>query len=217
MNRRIIIALAAIGLLSLTVQGQDDNGVLKQFADRMQQLDCYTADFVLRVENQQNGMKDEYNGALEARRNGYWISTLGMEVYCDGKSRWQYLPGQEELTITQVDSASTSPLDNPMSIFQGYAERFKVRYMGKVEGAGEKGESCHKVVLVPRDLSMPFSQIFLLFTVDSLKPRSIDYRGKDGVNYQISIRNFRVDGPARKSFAFPQSRINKQMKVVDLR
>ena len=209
MNRRIIIALAAIGLLSLTVHGQDDNGALKQFADKMQQLDCYTADFVLRVENQQNGMKDEYNGALEARRNGYWVSTLGMEVYCDGKSRWQYLPGQEELTITQVDSASTSPLDN--------AERFKVRYMGTVEGAGEKGESCHKVVLVPRDLSMPFSQIFLLFTVDSLKPRSIDYRGKDGVNYQISIRNFRVDGPARKSFAFPQSRINKQMKVVDLR
>jgi len=63
------------------VHGQDDNGVLKQFADKMQQLDCYTADFVLRVENQQNGMKDEYNGARGGRPHAPYTS-LGVRRKC---------------------------------------------------------------------------------------------------------------------------------------
>ena len=213
---RLALPLALVVMLPCVLMAQDaqpELAHLHKFVDRMASLKSMKASVKLQVVNQQNSTTNTYNGTLESRGNAYFFSTMGMEIYSDGTTRWQYIPSVKEVTVTTVDTTSGSPLDNPLSVFAHYRELYKLAYRG---AAKEQGKSIHRFHLYPKDLSSPFSQIHVHITQSDLTPSSITYKGKDGINYTVEITEFLPDAPVRESFAFSKKGRGK-VKVIDLR
>lgn len=186
---------------------------MRQFAEKILSLRSMEAVVLCQVDNQQTGVKSEYRANLEARGNSYFVSGMGMEIYSNGVSRWQYLPDVNEVTISKVDTAAANALEQPLRIFEHYEKQFKVRYRGERK---EGGQTYADFTLYPRSLGTPYSQIHLSIRKGDLQPMQMTYQGKDGVHYKVIVEDYKPNANVRKEFSFDLSR-HKGIEIVDLR
>ncbi|PKP35706.1 MAG: hypothetical protein CVT98_10050 [Bacteroidetes bacterium HGW-Bacteroidetes-15] len=215
--RQIIISLAFIiasnfALFSQTAPlGKD---LVKSFSEKMQSYQTIKAEFSFTLENLQEGFSDTHKGFLNFKGKMYKLDLMGLEVYFDGKTKWQFIPEANEVTISIPTSLDGGFFDDPTQIFRDYEQDFKSKFMGEKV---ERGVSYYEVELYPEDLSAPYSIIKLVFKKQNLEPVSIKYQGKDGINYVIDVKKFWSDTPIKdEEFIFNPSK-HKGIEVVDLR
>jgi outer membrane lipoprotein-sorting protein len=139
---------------------------------------------------------------------------MGMEVYYDGTTKWQFIPDANEVTISVPTSLDGGFLDDPTQIFRDYEQDFKSRFIGEKV---EKGVALYEVDLYPEDLSEPYSLIKIIFKKQNLDPISVKYQGKDGINYIIEVSKFKPNTNVKDdSFVFDPQK-HRGIEVVDLR
>ena len=137
----------------------------------------------------------------------------GLEIYSDGKSRWQFMPEDKEVTVTALSDVASSPFDRPMQLFQEYDKLFKVRYRGEHV---KDGVRYLDFTFYPRDLRQPYTQIHVSVIATSYIPYKLTYMGKDGVSYLLTLKNFKRNAPVRSNFAFDPKGV-KGIEIIDLR
>ncbi len=188
--------------------------VIKDFSVKLQAYKTIKATFTFTLENLQEGLTDTHEGSIALKGKNYLLDLMGMQVYFNGETKWQFIPEANEVTISQPTSVDGGFFDDPTQIFQDYEKDFKSKFVGeKVEG----NRSIYEVDLYPVDLSVPYSIIKLHFDKRSLDPISIKYQGKDGNNYIIDIKNFEPDVAIEATeFVFDTSKYSG-IEVVDLR
>lgn len=211
----VIVTFVFIALQSLYGQsaplGKD---LVRQFSEKMQSYKTIEAEFSFTLENLQEGFSDTHEGDLLLKGKKYNLNVMGMEVYFDGETKWQFIPEANEVTISKPTGLDGGFFDDPTQIFRDYEEDFKSKFMGEKV---ERGETHYEVDLYPEDLSAPYSIIKITFTKKNLDPVSIKYTGKDGVNYLIEIKDFESNVSADdNNFTFKTSDY-KDIMVVDLR
>ncbi len=217
--RFVCLLLIAICLvLSRPARGQgnrDDSHVqeVRAFFQHMRALRSLKAHVVMQVDNQQRGVKASYEGDLEMRGNAFHFAGMGMEIYSDGRSRWQYLPEEREVTVYPVDTASSAPLDRPLRLLREYQKDFKVRFRGE---RSANGKTYYDMTLYPRDIRVAYSQIHVAVDKKTLAPEKLTYQGKDGVHYIVRIGRFKPNAKVRTSFAFTPPK-GADVEVIDLR
>ncbi len=219
--RKILLATIAICLLINPMsyaQAQpeaddSENPIVVKFVNQLLKLKTLKAHVETKMDNQQSNVKLNYKGDIEMRGAEYKFKGMGMEVYSNGKERWQYLPKEKEVTVYAVDSADQSPMTHPLAILKNYRQMYKVRFRGERK---EKKVTYYDISLYPKDLNAPYSQIHLAILKKDLAPAKITYRGKDGVHYTIEITSFQPDAILSKDFARDPRRI-RGVEVVDLR
>lgn len=218
--RRILYSAFSAGLFFATTflaigqtapLGKD---LVKSFSEKLQSYQTIEANFSFTLENLQEGFSDTHEGTLGTMGGKYYLNLMGMEVYYDGSTKWQFIPEANEVTISLPTSLDGGFLDNPTQIFGDYEEDFKSKFIGEKV---EKGISYYQVDLYPEDLNEPYSLIRITLNKKNLDPVSIKYQGKDGINYIIDVSKFTPNKSINEQdFVFnPQK--HKNITIVDLR
>jgi outer membrane lipoprotein-sorting protein len=207
----IILITNTVGSAQTAPLGKD---LVKSFSEKMQAYQTIQADFSFTLENLQEGFSDSHSGKLNFKGKKYSLDLMGMQVYFDGTTKWQFIPEANEVTISKPTSLDGGFFDDPTQIFRDYEQDFKSRFIGEKV---EKGIGYYEVDLYPEDISMPYSIIKIIFKKQNLDPVSIKYQGKDGVNYIIDVNNFKANVSLKDSdFEFDPSK-HKGIEIVDLR
>lgn len=188
--------------------------LIKGFSEKMQAYESIKAEFTFTLENLQEGISDTHKGNLKFKGKSYSLDLMGMEVYFDGKTKWQYIPEANEVTISEPTSLDGGFFDDPTQIFRSYEQDFKSKFMGeKIEGR----LSLYEVELYPEDISVPYSIIKIVFKKQNLEPVSIRYQSKDGINYIIDIKDFKANQNLKNDeFTFIAEN-HKNIVIVDMR
>ena len=188
--------------------------LVRFFSEKIQSYQTIKTVFAFTLENLQEGLTDTYDGTLSYKGKQYNLSLMGMEVYYDGETKWQYIPEANEVTISKPSSLDGGLFDDPTRIFSNYEKDFKSRFIGEQV---EKGVGIYEVDLYPEDLSEPYSLIKIRFNKETLEPISVKYQGKDGINYIINVKSFKPNVPLKAElFSFDVTKY-KGIEIVDLR
>ena len=188
--------------------------LVKSFSEKMQSYQSIKADFTFTLENLQEDFSDTHKGSLKFKGKKYFLDLMGMEVFFDGTTKWQFIPEANEVTISNPSTLDGGFFDDPTQIFRDYEQDFKSRFVGE---RVERGVSYYEVDLYPEDLSVSYSSIKIIFRKQNLDPVSIKYQGKDGINYLIEVVKFKPNISIKDDdFTFNLSK-HKGIELVDLR
>lgn len=208
-------SLARTTYAQQTKENGDTRGkeIAIQFSKKMAALHSFRAALNLEIKYPQQKTPRVYTAAIEARGAQYYFNGMGLEIHSDGCSRWQYVASSKEVTITTVDSTSTSPVDNPLRLFSSYQDDFRIQFRGE---RTEGGHTYYDLSLYPHDINQPYSQIHIALYKQTLYPAKFSYFGRDGSRYIIELKKFDPNAQVRSVFSLDTKKL-KGVTVTDLR
>lgn len=212
--RPILIVLAMLFSAGSFAQQVNPENIVKEFSEKMQTIKSLSATFNFTLENLQEKITDTHQGKILAKGNMFYLELMGMEVFFDGQTKWQFIKEANEVTISKKSQKEGSFLEDPMKLFKDYDKNFKYKFIGESKS---KNRTIYELDFFPRDLNLPYSSVKLQFDKATLEPVFIRYQGKDGNNYIIQIKNFKSNIPVRDDrFTFDVSK-HKGIEVIDMR
>ena len=156
-------------------------------------------------------------GELILDGNQYRLIFKDSEIYCDGKSMWNYLVSEDEVYISEPDNSTENDeffLTNPEKLFSFYDSSFKYRLTGEINYLGI---DYYQVDLFPFDLNKSFHTITLLIRKDNYHLYSVGTKGKQGVNHTFTIKTYQPKfKTSPETFRFDPSK-NPDLEVIDTR
>lgn len=213
--RKIISLLLAFAPFCIFAQENPEaTKAVKDFSQKMQTVKSINATFSFTLENQQEKITDTHQGKIIAKGNKYLLEMMGMEIYFDGETKWQYIKEANEVTISKKVSGDGGFLDDPTKLFKDYDKNFKSKFIGEHT---DKNRTIYELDFFPKDLNLPYSAVKLQFDKNTLEPVLIRYQGKDGNNYIIKVKTFKTNLPVRdERFTFEVNK-HKGIQVIDMR
>ncbi len=203
--------------LSINIFAQENpeaTKAVKDFSLKMQTVKTISATFSFTLENLQEKITDTHQGKIVAKGNKYLLELMGMEMYFDGQTKWQYIKEANEVTISKYNSGDGGFLDDPTKLFKDYDKNFKSKFIGEYT---EKNRTIYELDFFPKDLNLPYSAVKLQFDKNTLEPVLIRYQGKDGNNYIIKVKTFKSNLPMRdERFTFEPEK-HKGIEIIDMR
>lgn len=142
----------------------------------------YTMNAVVQIGDAE-GVVDELNGLFMVDGDGYYLSLGVMEVYSDGKLRYEVNNERKEATIDRVDLTSHDLLTNPTKAFTFAPDEFQITLQSASADTASLG-------LVPReDIGIANIELQLKRDMNGrVLPESISYNyDGDVVKINLSI------------------------------
>ncbi|MBR2866472.1 MAG: hypothetical protein IKC12_01960 [Alistipes sp.] len=116
MSNKIILTFVGLVLSVATLSAQSAEAWIEALNNSLGTR--YTMGATVRVEG------DELTGIFMVDGDGYYLTLGTMEVYSDGKLRYEVNNERKEVTIDRVDLTSRDILTNPTNAFSFAAEEF---------------------------------------------------------------------------------------------
>ncbi len=214
MKKIILLLLFFTPIYIFGQENPNATKAVKDFSQKMQTVKTINATFTFTLENLQEKITDTYQGKIIAKGNKYLLEMMGMEIFFDGTTKWQYIKEANEVTVSKQTTSDGGFLDDPSKLFKDYDKNFKSKFIGEHK---EKNRTIYELDFFPKDLNLPYSAVKLQFDKNSLEPVLIRYQGKDGNNYIIKVKTFKSNLPVRDDrFTFEPQK-HKGIEVIDMR
>jgi outer membrane lipoprotein-sorting protein len=200
-------------LVSLTAHSQDDPealSILDRFSSRALNAPSVSMDFNLLTVNQAEGTTSSINGSLILNKDKYRLDLKDNIVWFNGKTSWNYLPNEKEVTITEPDMNDNSFQSNPSALFTWYKRGYKTRLLEEKSGS-------YLIDLYPEDKNSDHIRIRLDISNPSLDLKSLEYKYKNGVTVTVNVTLFDLkQKPDPSVFVFSPEKY-KGVEIVDMR
>ena len=195
-------------------QDSEAKAILDQLYNKIKSTEAYKVEFKLEVENQQNGKTTTQDGIIIIKGEKYKLTLDKVVQYFNGMIYYNYMPDENEVTITKESRYKEDFANNPMRLFTIYNKEFKYRLLGEVKF---NNKECYEIDLYPYDLNKKYAIIKLIIDRDKNEPVAAKVKMKTGVHYTINISKFntniKVDD---KEFEF-DVKAYKDIEIIDLR
>ncbi len=214
MKKIIATLLVFVPFCIFAQENPDATQAVKDFSQKMQTVKTINASFTFTLENLQEKITDTHQGKIIAKGNKYFLEMMGMEIYFDGTTKWQYIKEANEVTVSKQTTNDGGFLDDPSKLFKDYDKNFKSKFIGEHK---DKNRTIYELDFFPKDLNLPYSAVKLQFDRNTLEPVLIRYQGKDGNNYIIKVKTFKSNLPVRdERFTFEPQK-HKGIEIIDMR
>lgn len=215
MLRTLKMTLTAILLLLSFVAVAQDIGAAQSLSRRFSDAErgsCVTFSYSFTVRGNAP-VRGEGTAVLQG--NMFIVKGNGMEIWCDGKSRWTADRTAKELIVEDVDGLASIEA-NPALLISSLESSFRPTETA-VESVSGSGKKLHKVSYVPSVKGTGVTALDVWFT-DAAKPLIVKLSaslGKKGVvDLKISSMSF---GPLRAASCFVFSGSDSSWVITDLR
>lgn len=183
-KKNILIALLAVGSLS-SVNAQTDPKAKAILDDLSAKTKAYTsikAEFNFTTEKKDK-TKESQNGKIETKGNKYKLEIPGHEIYCDGKTIWDYIKDANEVQIKDMETGADDAV-NPSTIFTMYEKGFKYKFDGE-------DATTQTISLFPENPDKKKYHTVKLY-IDKTKKQisSVKMMMKDGSTQTYTIKSF---------------------------
>lgn len=209
---KMFCVIAAL-VLSALIGSADTRSsqIMERMASIIKQYGQYQVEFAFRAD----AASQPVTGRCVVQGDKYYLSAEGMEVYCDGKVKYEVNNGYKEVTVDRVDPADKSILANPAKVFDFPDAMFSHSY----SAAGNVGTSkCDMITLKPKDTDSAIVEITLSVDQSTGLPLRISYR-LDGVSSAVSVDIYsikRLESVPAAQFTFDKSKY-KSFEIIDFR
>lgn len=210
---RSLWPLFLLGLVLSQVDPRADN-LIKRSRKKLHSLEGFVVQFAYQVENKADTTQKRISksGTLRyrPRQNKFAVDMNDMLIVCDGKTLWQYLKKENEVTITTYNSKEGFSLER---IFRIYDMDMKVR-LDKSDTY--KGQTIHKISLFPISDTTDYFRVEVWINEATELPQRIRFAHRDGTVAEYELKTFQVTALPDTEFVF-DNRKYPGISVVDLR
>lgn len=127
MKRIVVMALLTAGYF--TINAQTDPKAKTILDDLSAKTKAYTsvkAEFTF-VTEKKDKSKDTQNGKIQIKGAKYKLEIPGHEIYCDGKTVWDFIKDANEVQVKDMETNSDDAI-NPSTIFTIYEKGYKYKF-----------------------------------------------------------------------------------------
>lgn len=154
------------------------------------------------------------NGSVKLQGDSFVMKGDGLEIFCDGKTRWTNDVVAEECYIEKVDGGSLDFEANPALLVAAVDKAFTLK---KTSSATFNGKKVTEASLAPVKKKGNIGDVSLFLSAD-LKPVGATLKLGDGSTITITIRNFTLgDQLPTKEFTLDTKKLDKSYIITDLR
>ncbi len=215
---RKLLLITILSLFVMAGYSQQDTKakeILEKVTKTTQSLASIEAKFTFEMNNKTEKIQEKSSGTIILKNKKYKLNIpqMGLQVTCDGKTIWTYMVNSNEVSISNLDE-ETDDLMDPTRIFTIYESGFNYKYVGEsVDG----GVTVYNIDLTPQKATGEVNSIKLMIDKQKMLIYGAKMTGKDGNNYNVSIKEFKTDGVFKDSdFVFDVSKY-KGVEIVDMR
>ncbi|MFW5823303.1 MAG: LolA family protein [Tangfeifania sp.] len=175
----------AVSLFSVAQEGTNASEILDEVSEKTRSYNTISAHFIFSMDNEEMDIHEKNEGSIQLKKQKYVVTLpdVGMKVFSDGETIWNYMSDGNQVTISTVED-SDSDLMDPSSIFSIYEKGFESEYAGETIKDGKK---LHHVELYPDTDEHDVSKIILYIDKTTMMIDSAVLHGTDGNLYGIEV------------------------------
>ena len=215
MKKLYLVLFLLVAGFSAKAQGNDPEAkkILDAVSAKFKTFKSVKANFTYKVENASGKVLSTKTGNIQMKGTKYRVSFGGQEIFCDGKTVWNYDKAANEVTVSNLDASGGTI--TPQKLFTNF---YDSDFLYKLNGEKKVGNKImQEIEMTPTDKSKPFHKVFL--TVDKSaktisSTRVLENTGNRYV-YSVTSMNTTTDIPDNQ-FVFDKSKY-PGVEVVDLR
>jgi outer membrane lipoprotein carrier protein len=210
MKRLVVMALLTAGYFPINAQTDPKAKVILD--DLSAKTKAYTsvkAEFTF-VTEKKDKTKETQNGKIQIKGAKYKLEIPGHEIYCDGKTVWDFIKDANEVQIKDMETSGDDAL-NPSTIFTMYEKGYKYKF-------DSEDATSQTLSLFPINPDKKkFHTVKLVLDKTKKQIASIKLLMKDGGTQTWTIKTFNVNAAVPDSdFAF-DPKAHAGVSVEDLR
>jgi outer membrane lipoprotein carrier protein len=216
MMKKLYMMLAMLGLgLSMTAQGNDPEAkkILDAVSAKFKTFKTVKASFTYKVENSSGKVLSTKSGTIQMKGTKYRVSFGGQEIFCDGKTVWNYDKSANEVTVSSLDASGG--MITPQKLFTNF---YDDDFLYKLNGEKKVGnKTIQEIEMTPTDKSKPFHKVFLMVDKSAKTISSTRVLENTGSRYVYSVTSMNTTTAIPDSqFVFDKAKY-PGVEVVDLR
>lgn len=195
------------------VMSQSDKeafSILDRFSARALNAPSVSMKFDMITVNQAEGTTARVSGSAVINRDKYRIDLKDNIIWFNGEQSWNYLPNENEVTISRPDKKDDSFQSHPSALFSMYRKGYKTRLL-------EDNQDSYLIDLYPEDINSDHIRIRLNISKPALDLKSLEYKYKNGITVTLDVNSFDLkQKPDPSSFVFLPEKY-RGVEIIDLR
>lgn len=206
-----LIALLSVGILGTTTAQNDPKAktILDELSAKTKAYTSIKAEFTFTIEKKDKS-KDVQNGKIMTKGSKYKLDIPGHEIYCDGKTLWDYIKEANEVQIKDAVGEKDDGI-TPSTIFTMYEKGFKYKF--ESESATQQ-----IIALYPENPDKKKYHTVKLY-VDKAKKQitMVKMLMKDGSTHTYEIKKFETNAAIPDTDFVFNTKAHPGVSVEDLR
>ncbi len=188
--------------------------ILDKLTERTKGFSSLKVKFNYIIQDQKSKEKENYTGTLYTKGEKYKLFFMKTEIFFNGKDLTSFAVEQKEATISTPDNDSEE-INNPAKLLTIHESGFKFRYAGEVTIDAVETQL---IELVPENREgKKYSKVKLWINKAENKIHMIKVIGKNGVNYQIEITEYKPNIKVTDQLFEFNEEAHPDVEVIDIR
>lgn len=131
MKKNILVAFIAVAGFSSAIAQNDPKAktILDELSAKTKAYTSIKAEFTF-VTEKKDKTKETQTGKIQTKGKMYKLVIPGHEIYCDGKTVWDYIKDANEVQVKDMEAGGDDAV-NPSTIFTIYEKGFKYKFDGE--------------------------------------------------------------------------------------
>jgi hypothetical protein len=158
-------------------------------------------------------------GNVKIQGNPFMLEGNGLEVWCDGSTRWTVDRMSEEALVEYVDDSADSYATNPALMISAVDSAFTEVSSGASKFQGKVADESVLSPKVKGKYSMDISRLKLFFKTGTAELIGAEVKLNDGSVSEFVIKNLSYSDKTEKkeSFRFDEKTLDNSYVITDLR
>lgn len=187
MKKTGLLLLAAFIVLVGSAQNEEKaKQILDEVSAKTKTFKSMSAEFTFSMVNEEMDINEKNNGSIKVKGQKYCVQLpeVGVEVFSDGTTIWNYMKDGNQVTISNVDDEGSELMD-PSSIFTIYEKGFRSEF---VQEKSMDGKTLYDINLFPDSDEYEVSKIEVSIDKNKMMIYSATLHGTDGNLYGILVK-----------------------------
>jgi outer membrane lipoprotein carrier protein len=212
----LAIAFVSTGLVAMAQTSNDPEAkkVLDAVSAKFKTFSTVKAGFSYKVENAAGKALSTKTGTILMKGTKYKVAFGEQEIFCDGKTVWNYDKGANEVTISNLDASGGTI--TPQKLFTNFYDK---DFLYKMNGEKKVGtKTIQEIEMTPTDKSKAFHKVYVMIdkAAKTLYSTKVLENSGSKYTYTISTMTPNAAGITDDQFVFNKAKY-PGVEVIDLR
>lgn len=213
-----IFFIGIVGLIPFLAGAQNGTKakqILNEVSEKTQSYNTISASFIFSMDNEEMEIHEKNEGFIQLKGQKYVVDLpdVGMKVYSDGETLWNYMEDGNQVTISNIEDNSSELMD-PSSIFSIYEKGFESKYIGEKQN---EGKTLYQIELYPDTNEHDVSKIVLFIDKSNMMINSAVLHGTDGNLYGIEVTQIDIDTDLPDNYFVFNTSNYGDIEIIDFR
>lgn len=215
--KKIVWIVALLGLTMLVWAQEDEKAknILDEVSAQTKDIKSMSASFVFSMVNEEMDIDETNAGTIKIKGRKYCVQLpdLGVKVFCDGETVWNYMKDGNQVTISSLENEGSELMD-PSSLFSIYERGFRSEF---IDEKSEGGKTLYHINLFPDTDTYDVTKIEVTIDKAAMMINSATLYSTDGNLYGILVKEMDTNAGFEDSdFVFNEADY-ADVEVIDFR